>query len=57
MQIPIVSIRFFGRQWLEVKAEVSVRVFNEQFGCEVNGFRFSIKKLVGPVSGTVMTIR
>jgi hypothetical protein len=36
---------------------VSVRGFNEQIGYEVNGVIFSIKKLVGAISGTVMTVR
>lgn len=43
MQIPIVSVRFFGQHRLEVKAVVSVRGSNEQVSCEVTGVRFSVK--------------
>ena len=57
MQIPIIFVIFFGQRRLEVKAAISVIRFNEQIGCEVNGVRFSIKKLVGAISGTAMTVR
>lgn len=57
MQIPIVLVRFSGQQWLEVRTVVSVRGFNEQVNCEVNGVKFSVRKLLGVVNGIVTTIR
>lgn len=41
MQIPTISIRFFGQRRLEVREVVTVRGFNEKIGYEVNGVRWS----------------